>query len=93
MTYGRLEEGHLETHPNLIRPTSFGQIPHPLDAIVVALLKYLQETDNQPRRCEHQDLEIDVDWWTCPDLSVCGAGQLGCGSQRGFLTALYSWNP
>lgn len=34
-------------HPDLIRPTSFRQVPHPLDTMVIALLEHLQEPHNQ----------------------------------------------
>ncbi len=81
------------THPNLIRPFSLGQIPHPLDTLVITLLKHFQEPHNQPRCREHQHLEIYFNRWSRPHLS-CGRACQVCRPRKcAFLTALNSRYP
>ena len=83
---------HISTHANLVRSTGFGQISYPLDAVIVALLEHLQEAHNQPRGGEHEHLEVDIDWWACPDLAVRHACQRCSPRKRDFLATLYSRN-
>lgn len=80
-----------KTHPNLIGSTRLRQVSHPFYTVVVVLLEHLQEPDNQTRSSEHQDLEVDIYWWSRPYLSMRCAGQVSCGTKSDLLTALYSW--
>lgn len=41
------------TYPNLIAPLCLSEVPDPLDRLVVALLKHLEEPDEQTRGGEH----------------------------------------
>ena len=43
---------------------------HPLDALVVPLLKHLEEPNEQPRGREHEDLEVDRDGWAGPGFAM-----------------------
>ena len=63
-------------YPNLIAPSCFCEVTYPFDAVVIALLKDLEEPDEQPRRRKHQDLEIDVDWRSRPWYAIGGSRQV-----------------
>jgi hypothetical protein len=75
-------------YPDLIAPARLGEIPHPLDAVVIALLKHLEEAHDEPGRREHQHLEVDVDRRSRPHLPVRRTRQVRGGRQRALLAAL-----
>jgi hypothetical protein len=52
------------THPDLICSTGLREITDPLDAVIVALLEHLQESDNQAGSREHEHLEVNINWWS-----------------------------
>lgn len=71
---GHKTENGIATHPDLICPACLCEIPHPFDALIITLLKDFEETNNQARRSEHQDLKIDINGWASPDLPMRGTG-------------------
>ena len=70
----------------MVRSTCLSEVSDPFDAMVVILLKYLQESNNESRGSEHQDLEVDIDWWSGPHLPVSRTRQLG-GAIKCYLRA------
>ena len=93
VTTGYIEECGPKTHPNLICPTRFGEVAYPFNTVIVAPLEHLQKANNQPRRSEHQDLEVDVDWRASPDLSICRGRELSGSRECTLLATLYPGNP
>ena len=77
-----------DTYPNLVRPTRLGKVSHPLDTVVVALFKYLQEADNKTGCGEHEYLEVNIDGRPSPDLSGGGASKLSMTRECDFRSSL-----
>ena len=61
--------------------------------MIVTLFKDFQKPHNQPRRCKHKDLEINVYWRSSPDLASCRAGKLCSPIERELLSSLDSRDP
>mmetsp|Transcript_16624 Transcript_16624/g.35293 ORF Transcript_16624/g.35293 Transcript_16624/m.35293 type:complete len:374 (-) Transcript_16624:73-1194(-) len=72
---------HLTARPT---PTSdavlvlprLGDVAHPLDCLVVALLEDLEEADVEARGCKHGHLEVHCDWRSAPRLVAHGGHHL-----------------
>lgn len=83
----------MSAHPYLIGSAGFGQVSHPLDAVIVILFKDFQKPHNQPRRGEHKDLEINVYRRSSPNLAGCRAGKLCSPVECELLSSLDSRDP
>lgn len=80
-------------YSDLIRPTRFRKVAHPLDAVIVTLLEHLQEPHNKAGGSEHEHLEINIDGRSGPHLAMCGACQLSRAREGCFCAPLYPRNP
>lgn len=84
---------YVYTYSYLISSIGLREVPDPFDGIVAALLENLQESDEQARRREHENLKVNGYWRTGPSFLMRRRCARHIRRESYVRLPLYSRNP